>query len=443
MTKPNLIRQRSRETARVCVAGCGHWGKNLIRNFHALGNLAAICDANPAAVRKFAVEYPDAQWYTDFGEALQDPNVDAVVLATPAEMHYRMAMEAIAAGKDVFVEKPLALDTEEAREMVHSAREAGLVLMVGHLLRYHPAIEKIQQLITEGVLGRVEYIYSNRLSMGKIRQEENALWSFAPHDISVILALVGQMPMQVTATGGAYLQPNIADVTVSNLLFDNGTRAHIFVSWLHPYKEQRLVVVGSRQMVVFEDTQAEGKLVLFDKRIELKNGAMEAAKPPGRRSRSPATSRCCASARISSNAYGTGSEPLTPGEEGVRVLQVLQACQRSLQMNGEPVQVAERICGGWWRSREQMDKREYFVHESSYVDEPCVVGRRHEDLAFFPRDGELPAGRAVQHRAERGDFAGRRHRATTSKSKTTFPYTRAAFWRTTSSAGLRWCSPTW
>src|SRR6202007_1956633 len=146
---------------------------------------------------------------------------------------------------------------------------------------YHPAILKIQELLATGVIGRIEYIYSNRLSMGKIRQAENALWSFAPHDISVILALTGQLPLQVMATGGAYLQPNVADVTVSNLLFDRGTRAHIFVSWLHPYKEQRLVVVGSKAMVAFEDTRPDDKLMLFDKRIEWKNGSLEAAKPQG------------------------------------------------------------------------------------------------------------------------------------------------------------------
>jgi UDP-2-acetamido-3-amino-2,3-dideoxy-glucuronate N-acetyltransferase len=342
MKKTSYIRKRSSSSAQVCVAGCGHWGKNLIRNFHALGHLRAICDANPVSVSKFAKEYPDAKAYLDFSEVLADPEIDAVVLATPAEMHHRMAMEALAAGKDVFVEKPLALDIEEGQEVLDTARDMGAVLMVGHLLRYHPAILKIQELITSGVLGRVEYIYSNRLSMGKIRHEENALWSFAPHDISVILALVGHMPVQVTATGGAYLQPNIADVTVSNLLFDNGARSHIFVSWLHPYKEQRLVVVGSRQMVVFEDTKPTEKLVLFDKRIEWKNGSMEAAKPTGTPipfdPDEPLRQECAHFIDCILNRR----DPVTTGEEGLRVLQVLQACQRSLQMNGEPVQVAAR-----------------------------------------------------------------------------------------------------
>jgi len=336
MAVEQQIRERS---GNICVVGCGYWGKNLIRNFSAMGHLKAICDSNLDALAALATQYSGVRVYGTLSEALADGELDAFVLATPAEQHHRMALTAIHAGKDLFVEKPLALNAEDGLEMVEAARARGSILMVGHLLRYHPAILKIQELVAEGSLGRLDYIYSNRLSMGKIRQEENALWSFAPHDISVILALVGQMPVQVTATGGAYLQPNIADVTVSNLLFDRGTRSHIFVSWLHPYKEQRLVVVGSRQMVVFEDSRANDKLVLFDKRIEWKNGAMEASKPQGTPvafdPQEPLRRECahfidCVVHR---------REPLTTGEEGVRVLQVLQACQRSLQMNGEPVQV--------------------------------------------------------------------------------------------------------
>jgi predicted dehydrogenase len=175
--------------------------------------------------------------------------------------------------------------------------------------------------------------------MGKIRREENALWSFAPHDISVILALVGHSPLQVTATGGAYLQPNIADVTTSHLLFDRGTRAHIFVSWLHPYKEQRLVVIGSKQMAVFEDSRPDRKLMLFNKQIELKNGSFEATKPQGTVVEFDPTEPLLCECRHFLECMETRNTPRTPGEEGVRVLQVLQACQRSLQLNGEPVQV--------------------------------------------------------------------------------------------------------
>jgi UDP-2-acetamido-3-amino-2,3-dideoxy-glucuronate N-acetyltransferase len=340
MKTHSSLRPRHIRSANICVAGCGHWGRNLVRNFHALGHLRAICDASPEALKKLSAEYPDLRTYTDFSQALEDPQIDAVALATPAEMHHAMALDALDAGKDVFVEKPLALDVSQGREILDAAAERGAVLMVGHLLRYHPAVLKIQELVAAGALGRLEYIYSNRLSMGKIRHEENALWSFAPHDISVILALAGQMPVQVAATGGAYLQPNIADVTVSNLLFANGARSHIFVSWLHPYKEQRLVVVGSRQMLVFEDSRPTDKLIVYDKRIEWKNGSMEASKPVG----TPVPFEAGEPLRLECAHFIEcvleRREPVTTGEEGLRVLQVLEACQRSLQMNGEPVQVA-------------------------------------------------------------------------------------------------------
>jgi predicted dehydrogenase len=323
----------------VCVVGCGHWGQNLVRNFAEMGNLGGLCDDNALRLESFAARYPGIKTYENYGEVLADPAIDAVVLATPAELHGRMGLAALEAGKDLFVEKPLALEVADGFAMNECANSKNRILMVGHLLRYHPAILKIQDLITRGELGKIEYIYSNRVSMGKIRKEENALWSFAPHDISVILALMGEAPVQVTATGGAYLQPNIADVTVSNLLFGHGARAHIFVSWLHPYKEQRLVVIGSKGMVTFEDSRPDNKLVSFDKRIEFKNGAMEAARPQGVsipiETAEPLRLECqhfidCILCR---------SEPRTCGEEGLRVVQVLQASQRSMQMNGEPVQV--------------------------------------------------------------------------------------------------------
>jgi UDP-2-acetamido-3-amino-2,3-dideoxy-glucuronate N-acetyltransferase len=342
MMKPLFARRRNPERANVCVVGGGHWGKNLIRNFQAIGHLRGVYDSDSRTLERMSAEYPDALKFEDYDEALGSDEIDAIVLATPAETHYPLAMQALAADKDVFVEKPLALDVEDGHTILETAREHGAVLMVGHLLQYHPAVLKMQELLRTGVLGRIEYIYSNRLSMGKIRKEENALWSFAPHDISVILSLVDQMPLQVTATGGAYLQPNIADVTVSNLLFENGARSHIFVSWLHPYKEQRLVVVGTRQMAVFEDTRQDDKLLLYDKCIERKNGGLEATKPTGRAVpldlSEPLRSECLHFIDCVQNRR----TPRTSGEEGLRVLQVLQACQRSLQMNGEPVQVAPR-----------------------------------------------------------------------------------------------------
>ena len=328
----------SARTPNICVMGCGHWGKNLARNFHNLNHLYAICESDPARLNLMREQY-SVKGFLTFDEALADPQVHAVVIATPAEQHASITLAALKAGKDVFVEKPLALRWQDGVEMTSTAQRLGRVLMVGHLLLYHPAVQKIAELLGSGQLGRLEYVYSNRLSMGKIRREENALWSFAPHDISVILMLMGGLPYQVSAVGGAYLQPNIADVTVSNLLFDHGTRAHIFVSWLHPYKEHRLVVIGSKKMVVFEDSRPAEKLMLYDKQIALDNGNFEVKQPKGQVVPYVAVEPLEVECRHFIECVQTRQEPRTPGEDGVAVLQVLQSCQRSLQMNGDPVQV--------------------------------------------------------------------------------------------------------
>jgi len=326
---------------RLAVAGCGHWGKNLVRNFDSLGALHGLCDVDANRLASLGQAYPTARRYSRYEELLADPELQAVVIATPAEHHMKMAIAALEADKDVFVEKPLALTAADGRQMTEAARRTGRLLMVGHLLLYHPAVRAIQRIVDSGELGRLEYIYSNRLSMGKIRQEENALWSFAPHDVSVILMLTGgAMPVQATATGGAYLQPNIADVTLSTLLFDRGARAHIFVSWLHPYKEQRLVVIGSRRMLVFEDSRATDKLLVYDKEITWKDGAFEAAQPKATPVAIEADEPLRAECAHFIECVATRRPPMTPGEDGVRVLEILEACQRSLQMNGEPVQVA-------------------------------------------------------------------------------------------------------
>lgn len=326
--------------ARMCVVGCGHWGKNLIRNFHKLGTLQAICESDRSRLESFRAQY-SVNGFAEFTEALDNPDINAIVLATPAEEHAAMAIAALRAGKDVFVEKPLALKWQDGVQMVETAHRLDRILMVGHLLLYHPAILKIKELLEAGELGRLEYVYSNRLSMGKIRREENALWSFAPHDISVILMLMNELPYQVTAVGGAYVQPNIADVTISNLLFDRGTRAHIFVSWLHPYKEQRLVVIGSRKMIVFEDSRTDGKLSLYDKQIALSNGNFDVKQPKPEPIHVPETEPLLLECAHFAECVRERKAPRTPGENGVEVLQVLQACQRSLQMNGEPVQVSQ------------------------------------------------------------------------------------------------------
>ncbi len=253
----------------VAVIGCGYWGKNLVRNFAQLGALSMVVDSTEAGRETARTLAPTVPLAADVAE-IWASDIPAVVIATPAETHYDIAKAALLAGKDVYVEKPLALNYDHAAELVALAAERSRILMVGHVLEYHPAIVALQELVRRGELGKVRYIYSNRLSLGKIRREENILWSFAPHDIAIILRMLDAMPFQVVATGGNYIQANIADVTLTNLLFDNGVRAHIHVSWLHPFKEQRLVVIGSRKMASFDDVSKQ--LVVYDQRVEWQEG---------------------------------------------------------------------------------------------------------------------------------------------------------------------------
>lgn len=320
---------------KIAVLGCGGWGKNIVRTMQQLGHLAAVVDPSPAG-RKTARELaPMVDVFDSPEEVLRDPSIDALMIATPAETHFSTAMAAIDAGKDVFVEKPLTINVEEARTLVRHANEAGRILMVGHLLEYHPAILTLKRLVDEGELGKIRYIISNRLNLGKIRTEENALWSFAPHDIAVILRMVGQSPFEVVATGGCYVTPNIADVTVTQLLFDNGVRSHIFVSWLHPFKEQKLVVVGSKKMASFDDVAK--KLVLYDQHVEWEQGQPVPIKGEGVDVAYPTDEPLRAECEHFVECVRTRQTPRTDGASGLRVLQILCAAQRSMVSNGSPV----------------------------------------------------------------------------------------------------------
>jgi len=328
----------------VAVIGCGYWGKNLVRNFNELGALRMVADATETGRAKARELAPQAVIVDDV-DAVLASEVTGVVIATPAETHYDLVRRALLTGKDVFVEKPMALTYEQGRELVALARASKRILMVGHVLEYHPAIVKLLDLVKQGELGKIRYIYSNRLSLGKIRREENILWSFAPHDIAVILRLTGGLPFQVSATGGAYVQPNIADVTVTHLLFDNGVRAHIFVSWLHPFKEQRLVVIGSKKMASFDDVSK--RLVLYDQRVEWQQGQPVPIKGNGElipfADDEPLKQECQAFL----DAIVTRQPPVTHGESGLRVLRVLQAAQRSLVTDGEPVRLPMEGAALW------------------------------------------------------------------------------------------------
>lgn len=352
---------------RVAVVGVGYWGKNLVRNFHELGALEALCDLDPSAEATCKSRYPGVRFLSDYTKLLADPAVDAVALATPAITHYEMAKAALEAGKDVLVEKPLAIDVKHGEDLVKLAEAKRRILMVGHILRYHPAILKLKQLIKDGVLGKINYLYSNRLNIGKIRTEENILWSFAPHDISVMLSLLDEMPARVACQGSAYLNQNVADVTLSHFEFPSGVQAHIFVSWLHPIKEQRLVVVGSEKMAVFDDT-AENKLVLYPHKVEWKNRIPTAVKANGEAvaldDREPLHAEC----QHFLDCVDTRSSPVSNGAEGLRVLRVLDACQRALHNGGVALEAAPATT--------PKQEKPYFVHESAYADEGAEIGAR-------------------------------------------------------------------
>src|SRR5438876_10485145 len=324
---------------KIACIGAGYWGKNLVRNFSDLGVLAWVCDLDPDRRAHLAAAYPMARFTAAVDQVLADPEVAGVVIATPAETHGELVRRALLAGKDVLVEKPLCLSVEEGQKLVALACERQRVLMVGHLLWYHPAVLKLRELVEEGELGRIQYIYSHRLNLGKIRQEENILWSFAPHDISVILLLVGTLPEWASTSGQHYLQHDVADVTMTCLAFPGKARAHIFVSWLHPFKEQKLVVVGSRKMAVFDDVIKEGKLKIFDKAIEWKDGRPVIRQTAESTLFFPEMEPLREELGHFLDCVHHRKTPRTDGENGVRVLRVLDACQRSIGLGGQPVRL--------------------------------------------------------------------------------------------------------
>jgi UDP-2-acetamido-3-amino-2,3-dideoxy-glucuronate N-acetyltransferase len=368
--------------ASIAVIGSGYWGKNLVRNYHQLGALQLICDKNEMVLENFQQQYPEVETCIAYNDVLSRENIDGVVIATPAETHFRLAREALLAGKHVYIEKPLVLDETEGEELIELSQDRGLVLMVGHLLQYHPVFVYLKQIVKQGELGRINYIYSNRLNLGKIRREENILWSFAPHDISMILSLAGEEPEKVSATGGNYLHRKIADVTTTHMEFPSGMQAHIFVSWLHPYKEQKLVVVGEEKMAVFDDTQSwEDKLLLYPHKINWQNNIpvpdKANAERPQIQSDEPLKLECLEFL----NCISDGCKPLTDGREGLRVLKVLNASQASLDNDGTAVTFADSGEPRLSKDRTQKtsagsaQRADYFVHETTIIDDNCDIGK--------------------------------------------------------------------
>jgi UDP-2-acetamido-3-amino-2,3-dideoxy-glucuronate N-acetyltransferase len=349
----------------VAVVGIGYWGKNLVRNFYDLGALRVLCDAKESVETKYERQYAGVRFYREFNAVLSDPSVTAVALATPAITHYEMAKAALEAGKDVLVEKPLAIDIQHGEDLVRLAGSNGRILMVGHILRYHPAILKLQQLIQDGSLGKINYLYSNRLNIGKIRTEENILWSFAPHDISVMLSLLNEMPTRVSCQGGGWLNHEVVDVTLSHFDFPSGVQAHIFVSWLHPFKEQRLVIVGSEKMAVFDDA-AEHKLMLYPHKVEWLNRVPTAVKANGQSVDLEDLEPLRAECEHFLDCVETRTSPVSDGREGLRVLRVLDACQRALVTGSIDLALPE--------TSNEKKELPYFVHESACIDEGAELG---------------------------------------------------------------------
>lgn len=326
----------------LALIGAGYWGKNLARNFHALGALHTLCDPSPKTLASYGDDYASVSKQPSFDAVLANPAITSVAIAAPAALHYKLASAAITAGKDVYVEKPLCLDVADAKQLIDQARAAERILMVGHLLQYHSYVRKLGQMIQDGELGRLLYITSNRLNLGKVRQEENALWSFAPHDISVILGFAGEVPESVSCQGGSYLTDGVADTTLTQMKFKSGLRAHIHVSWLNPFKEQKLTVVGSEGMAVFDDTKPwDEKLVVYRKYLTWSSGnfpnvTKNDGEPVVVEQTEPLKSECqhfldCCESR---------AQPRTDGAEGMRVLQVLHAAQQSLDQDGTNVSPA-------------------------------------------------------------------------------------------------------
>ena len=354
----------------LALVGAGYWGKNLARNFRDLGSLHTLCDTNPEILQSYREGYERVQLITDYDRVLSNPDIRKIAIAAPAALHFRLAAAAIKAGKDVFVEKPICLDLAEGESLVQLAKNQDRILMVGHLLHYHPCIQKLKELIADGSIGKLHYITSNRLNLGKFRREENALWSFAPHDISIILSLAGNTsPYSVACHGGHYLNTNVADTSLTVLKFQSGLQAHVYVSWLNPFKEQKLTVVGSNGMAVFDDTKPwDEKLILFEQYLTWEHGYI----PTPNRKKATAIHviqneplkeecqhflTCCNDRRL----------PQTDGMEGMRVLNVLQAAQQSLDSKGHIVSLNDK-------SIHLSEEKAPVIHSTAIVDDGAKIG---------------------------------------------------------------------
>lgn len=316
----------------IAVIGCGKWGMNHVKTaFKLFGERLKYCSDSFEGSKKLVMAVSEKIIFTtDINIILNDPSVNAVIVATPAETHFEITKELLLAGKNVLVEKPITLNSGEAKILDKIAVERNLVLMVGHLLLFHPAVLKIKEFIDNGKLGKLQYIYSNRLNLGTVRTEENILWSFAPHDISVIQFFADDVPSEVTATGAVFLQKDIQDTTLTILKFNENVHAHIYVSWLHPFKEQRLVVIGDKSMMMFEDTLKENKLKFYPKGFDIVNGMPVKRDDDFENIEFDSTSPLELEQEHFIDCVLNGKTPRADGKNAIEVLETLEKAQSEL-----------------------------------------------------------------------------------------------------------------
>lgn len=349
---------------RICVVGAGRWGKNHVKTLHGLGALGAVVDRDTTTLDSLRALYPGTNTFSTVGEAL-DQNFDGFVVATPAESHYEVAKAILEAGKSVLVEKPLALHASEARQLKRLAEQRGVNLMVGHVLLFHPAIRKIKELLDSGKVGKLQYMYSNRLNLGTVRTEENILWSFAPHDISIFQLLTGSYPTEIVSRGGAFVQPHIHDSTLTVFTYPNNIVGHIFVSWLHPFKEHRLVVVGSKGMLSYDDSSSEKQLLFYKKGIDWVEGSPVSRDGVTETIPYERVMPLEQELRYFIDCLDGKKPQIADAQNGIEVLEILEQASTGLGtgtkaagLNGAATQ----------------EKAGYFVHPSSFVDEPVEIG---------------------------------------------------------------------
>jgi len=330
-------------TVRIGVVGLGYWGPNVVRNMSRVADLAWCCDLSTENRDRYAPQYPQARFTADFDDLLNDPSLDAIAVASSVPTHHPLGLRALAAGKHVFIEKPLAASVADARELVAAAEAADRRLMVGHLLLFHPALAKVHELIDSGELGEIYYLYGNRVNLGQVRADENALWSLGAHDVAVLLDLVGERPVEAQARGECYVRPSVEDVVFGYLKFPSGAVAHLHLSWLDPHKTRKLTVVGSQKMVVFDDMETDRKVTIYDKSasrapstdsygeyVSVRFGDISIPRIPNDE---PLRLEC----QEFVDAIEGGRDPRCSGREGLAVVEVLEAMQASLDAGGQPV----------------------------------------------------------------------------------------------------------